>query len=110
MAAAVPAPLLAHGAGRRARVPPVIFEIALGILLGPAAAVPGAGVGEPVTERVRYRRTARAVTARGPGCQALSVGPCEAPGRRAAQPCCSRAVPDGRSRTPARRCSTWKSA
>ncbi|MBZ4018501.1 cation:proton antiporter [Streptomyces purpurogeneiscleroticus] len=35
MAAAVLAPLLAHGAARRIRVPLVIFEIALGILIGP---------------------------------------------------------------------------
>ncbi|MFI8996567.1 cation:proton antiporter [Streptomyces sp. NPDC053542] len=35
MAAAVLAPLLAHGAARRVRVPLVIFEIALGILIGP---------------------------------------------------------------------------
>ncbi|MFI7386193.1 cation:proton antiporter [Streptomyces sp. NPDC049813] len=35
MAAAVLAPLLAHGAGRWARIPLVIFEIVLGILLGP---------------------------------------------------------------------------
>ncbi|MFJ6698931.1 cation:proton antiporter [Streptomyces sp. NPDC091272] len=35
MAAAVLAPLLAHGCARRMRVPLVIFEILLGILLGP---------------------------------------------------------------------------
>ncbi|CAM5569884.1 Glutathione-regulated potassium-efflux system protein KefB [Streptomyces alboniger] len=35
MAAAVLAPLLAHGAGRWARIPVVIFEIVLGILIGP---------------------------------------------------------------------------
>ncbi|MFF2508085.1 cation:proton antiporter [Streptomyces sp. NPDC058067] len=35
MAAAVVAPLLAHGLGRRVRVPLVIFEIVLGILIGP---------------------------------------------------------------------------
>lgn len=35
MAAAVLAPLLAKGAARRIRVPLVIFEIALGILVGP---------------------------------------------------------------------------
>lgn len=35
MAVAVLAPLLAHGAGRRARIPLVIFEIVLGILIGP---------------------------------------------------------------------------
>ncbi|MFH8767286.1 cation:proton antiporter [Streptomyces althioticus] len=35
MAAAVLAPLLAKGAARRVRVPLVIFEIALGILVGP---------------------------------------------------------------------------
>ncbi|WP_340561996.1 cation:proton antiporter [Streptomyces sp. GSL17-111] len=36
MAAAVLAPLLAYGLGRWVRVPLVIFEIALGVLLGPA--------------------------------------------------------------------------
>ncbi|MZG15198.1 cation:proton antiporter [Streptomyces sp. SID5914] len=35
MAAAVLAPLLVHATGRRVRVPLVIFEIALGILIGP---------------------------------------------------------------------------
>ncbi|MDT0377531.1 cation:proton antiporter [Streptomyces sp. DSM 42041] len=35
MAVAVLAPLLAHGVGRRVPVPLVIFEIALGILVGP---------------------------------------------------------------------------
>ncbi|MGW0012377.1 cation:proton antiporter [Streptomyces tendae] len=35
MAAAVLAPLLVHATGRRARVPLVIFEIVLGILMGP---------------------------------------------------------------------------
>lgn len=35
MAAAVLAPLLAHGAGRWARIPLVIFEIVIGILIGP---------------------------------------------------------------------------
>ncbi|MFK4066349.1 cation:proton antiporter [Streptomyces sp. NPDC029674] len=35
MAVAVLAPLLAHGAARRVRVPLVIFEIVLGILIGP---------------------------------------------------------------------------
>ncbi|MFH9614046.1 cation:proton antiporter [Streptomyces pratensis] len=35
MAAAVLAPLLVHATGRRIRVPLVIFEIALGILIGP---------------------------------------------------------------------------
>lgn len=35
MAVAVLAPLLAHAAGRRLRVPLVIFEIVLGILIGP---------------------------------------------------------------------------
>ncbi|MFD6620178.1 cation:proton antiporter, partial [Streptomyces albidoflavus] len=35
MVAAVLAPLLAHGVGRWARIPVVIFEIVLGILLGP---------------------------------------------------------------------------
>ncbi|XIG73319.1 cation/H(+) antiporter [Streptomyces sp. SGAir0957] len=35
MSAAVLAPLLAHGAGRWARIPVVIFEIVLGILIGP---------------------------------------------------------------------------
>ncbi|GGV27235.1 sodium/hydrogen exchanger [Streptomyces longisporoflavus] len=34
-AVAVLAPLLAHGAGRRVRIPLVIFEIVLGILIGP---------------------------------------------------------------------------
>ncbi|MFS4105196.1 cation:proton antiporter [Streptomyces sp. PD-S100-1] len=36
MAAAVLAPVLAEGAARRVRIPLVIFEIALGIVLGPA--------------------------------------------------------------------------
>ncbi|MGW5762596.1 cation:proton antiporter [Streptomyces tendae] len=36
MAAAVLAPLLVHATGRRVRVPLVIFEIVLGILMGPA--------------------------------------------------------------------------
>ncbi|MFJ2770715.1 cation:proton antiporter [Streptomyces sp. NPDC087300] len=35
MAVAVLAPLLAHGAGRWVRIPVVIFEIVLGILIGP---------------------------------------------------------------------------
>ncbi|MFJ9084019.1 cation:proton antiporter [Streptomyces sp. NPDC102384] len=35
MAAAVLAPLLTHGLGRRVRVPVIIFEIVLGILMGP---------------------------------------------------------------------------
>ncbi|MFE6807684.1 cation:proton antiporter [Streptomyces sp. NPDC057681] len=35
MAAAVLAPLLAHGVGRWVRIPVVIFEIVLGILIGP---------------------------------------------------------------------------
>lgn len=35
MAAAVLAPLLVHVTGRRVRVPLVIFEIALGIVIGP---------------------------------------------------------------------------
>ncbi len=36
MSIAVLAPLLAHGVARRLPVPLVIFEIALGILVGPA--------------------------------------------------------------------------